>query len=135
MIRGFNHVGIAVKNLGKAILFFEKAYGVRLIWRASYGEQGFETALVGNGPLRFELLAGTRPDSFIAKFIADRGEGMHHVSLEVDEFDLVVEGLRAKGLDVIGETETEEFKAAFIHPKGNLGALTEIIEPKGGWGT
>jgi hypothetical protein len=54
--------------------------------------------------------------------------------LEVDHFDQVIEDLRAKGLKVIGETDNADFKAAFIHPQGNFGVLTEIIEPKEGWG-
>jgi 4-hydroxyphenylpyruvate dioxygenase-like putative hemolysin len=60
-----------------------------------------------------------------------RGEGIHHVSLEVDQFDQLIKEFKAKGLRVMAEAETEDFKAAFIHPQGNLGVLTEIVEPKG----
>jgi hypothetical protein len=54
--------------------------------------------------------------------------------LEVDRFEEVLAAFKASGLTVMGETDTRDFKAAFLHPQGNLGVLTEIIEPKEGWG-
>jgi methylmalonyl-CoA/ethylmalonyl-CoA epimerase len=130
MIKRFNHVGIAVKNLEKATAFFVETYGAKVIRRDRYEDQLFETALVGIGDARFELIASLASGSFIARFIQDRGEGIHHMSLEVDQFEQVSKDLKAKGLKVLGEADNEDFKAAFIHPQGNLGILTEIIEPK-----
>jgi methylmalonyl-CoA/ethylmalonyl-CoA epimerase len=135
VIKKCNHVGIAVKDLDKALAFFEKTYGTRLIRRDRYEEQQFESALVGIGELKLELLAGLHPGSLVNRFIENRGEGLHHLSLEVDRFDDVITAFKAQGLKVMGETDTRDFKAAFLHPQGNLGILTEIIEPKGGWGT
>jgi len=132
MIKGFNHIGIAVKDLEKAMVFFSETYGVRLIKRDRYEDHLFETALVGIGDVRFELIAGLGSGGFIANFIKDRGQGIHHMSLEVDHFDQVIKDFRAKGLKVLGETDNADFKAAFIHPQGNFGVLTEIIEPKEG---
>jgi len=77
-----------------------------------------------------ELLASLEPQSIIDKFIESRGEGVHHVSLEVDQFDQVIEEIKVKGLRVISEADTEDFKAAFIHPQSNFGVLTEIVQPK-----
>ncbi|MEW6666458.1 MAG: VOC family protein [Thermodesulfobacteriota bacterium] len=134
MIKRFNHVGIAVKDLKKAIAFFEEIYGAKVLRRDRYEEQLFETALVGVGDMRLELIAGLSPESLIARFIKDRGEGIHHMSLEVDQFDQVIQDFKARGLKIVGETEKEGFKAAFIHPLKNLGILTEIIEPKEEWG-
>jgi methylmalonyl-CoA epimerase len=135
VIKGFNHVGIAVKDLTNAIAFFEKVYGARLVWQETCLEEKFETALVAVGHLRFELLSSLDPDSLVSKFIESRGEGIHHMSLEVEQFGEVIADLKEKGLTVMAETDTKDFKAAFIHPQGNFGVLTEIIEPKGGWGT
>jgi methylmalonyl-CoA epimerase len=132
-MRGFHHIGIAVNNLEDAIAFFERVYGARVVWRETYREEKFETALVSLGHLRFELLSGLDSGSFVSKFIETRGEGVHHVSLEVDRFSEVIANFRQNGLKVIGETDTKDFRAAFIHPQGNFGVLTEIIEPKGGW--
>lgn len=131
MIKKFNHVGIAVNDLEKAMVFFEEIYGARLIKRERYEDQQFETALVGIGDMRLELISSLAPGSFIAGFIKERGEGIHHMSLEVDQFEKIILAFRAKGLKVLGEANTVDFKAAFIHPQGNLGILTEIIEPKG----
>ncbi|MBW2368178.1 MAG: VOC family protein [Deltaproteobacteria bacterium] len=135
MIKGFNHVGVAVKDLDKAMAFFHEVYGMRLIRRDKYEDQPFETALVGIGEMRLELIASLDSESFIADFIKDRGEGVHHMSLEVDQFEQIIKNFRDKGLKVLGETDHDNFKAAFIHPQGNLGILTEIVEPKRGWTT
>ncbi len=135
MIKGFSHIGIAVKDLKSAIAFFEDVYGAKLVWQETYPQERFETALVVVGHLRFELLSSLDADSLVSRFIKSRGEGIHHMSLEVEQFGAVIDGLKAKGLQVMGETDTKDFKAAFIHPQGNYGVLTEIIEPKGNWGT
>jgi len=131
MIKRFNHVGIAVKDLGRAVDFFKKTYGATLLSRTTYEDQKIESAFVAVGEAYFELTASLDPQSVIAKFIESRGEGIHHVSLQVDQFDEVIKELKAKGSRVMAEADTEDFKAAFIHPQGNFGVLTEIIEPKG----
>ena len=131
MIKGFNHIGIAVKDMEKAMVFFSETYGVKLIRRDKYEDQLFETALVGIGDVRFELIASLGSGGFIASFIKDRGQGIHHMSLEVNHFDQVIKHFRAKGHKVVGETDNADFKAAFIHPERNFGVLTEIIEFKG----
>ena len=133
MIKKFNHVGIAVKDLDKAVEFFEKTYGAKLLWRKRYEDLKLESAFIAVGEAKFELSAAIEPGSLLNKYIETRGEGIHHVSLEVDEFDLTIKEFREKGLKVIGEAETEDFKAAFLHPQSNLGILTEIIEPKKGF--
>jgi methylmalonyl-CoA/ethylmalonyl-CoA epimerase len=130
LIKKFNHVGIAVKNLDRAVQFFQETYGAKLVWRKKFEDQKIESALISIGEAQFELSASLEPQSVVDRFIESRGEGIHHVSLEVDQFDQVMEEIKAKGLRVISEADTEDFKAAFIHPKNNFGVLTEIIQPK-----
>jgi methylmalonyl-CoA/ethylmalonyl-CoA epimerase len=130
LIKKFNHVGIAVKDLDRAVEFFQETYGAKLVWRKKYQDEKMETALISIGEAQFELLASLEPQSLIDQFIESRGEGIHHVSLEVDQFDQAIEEIKAKGLRVISEADTDDFKAAFIHPKSNFGVLTEIIQPK-----
>ena len=130
MIKRFHHVGIAVRNLDKAIQFFEETYGAKLIFRQRFEDQKIESVLIAIGDAKFELSSSLDPQSAIGRFIESQGEGIHHVSLEVDDFNLVMETIKSKGLRVISEADTEDFKAAFVHPKGNLGILTEIIQPK-----
>ncbi|MCL2335840.1 MAG: VOC family protein [Firmicutes bacterium] len=130
MIKKINHVGIAVKDIDSAIEFFEHVYEAALVWRIKYEDQQIDSALIAIGESRIEITASLDPQSSVAKFISARGEGIHHISLEVERFDQVIEGFRMKGLTIVAETDTEDFKAAFIHPSSNLGLLTEIIEPK-----
>jgi methylmalonyl-CoA/ethylmalonyl-CoA epimerase len=134
VIKGFNHVGIAVKDLEKAIAHFKNVFGARVVWRKTYPDEKFETVIVTAGNLRFELLGSLDPGSLVSTFIESSGEGIHHLSIEVNDFNQVLADFRQKGLRVMAETDTKDFKAAFLHPKGNFGVLTEIIEPKGGWG-
>ena len=134
MIKRFHHIAIAVKDLDKALQFFEEIYGVRELWRSKMHDQKFESALIGDGNIRYELLAGLNSHSLVSRFIENKGQGIHHISIEVDRFDEVMENLKAKGLKLIAEADTADFKAAFIHPTSCCGVLTEIIEPKGMWG-
>ena len=123
-------MGIAVRDLDGAVKFFQETYGAKLVWRKKFDDQKIESALISIGEAQFELLASLEPQSVIDKFIERRGEGIHHVSLEVDQFAQVIKEIKAKGLRVISEADTEDFKAAFIHPQSNFGVLTEIIQPK-----
>lgn len=130
MIKKFNHVGVAVKNLDRAIEFFQETYGAKQVWRKKSEKEKMESALISIGQAQFELLASLEPQSLIDRFIESRGEGIHHVSLEVDQFDRAIEAIKAKGLRVISEADTDDFRAAFIHPQSSFGVLTEIIQPK-----
>jgi methylmalonyl-CoA/ethylmalonyl-CoA epimerase len=130
MIKRFHHVGIAVRDLDKAIQFFEETYGAKLQFRRILKDQKIETAFVAMGDARFELSSSLDPQSVIGRFIETKGEGIHHVSLEVDDFNKAMEAIKGKGLRVLLETDAENFKAAFVHPKSMFGVLTEIIETK-----
>ena len=130
MIKKINHVGIAVKNLDRAVEFFQETYNAKQVWRKKNEKEKMESVLISIGQAQFELLASLEPQSLIDRFIESRGEGVHHVSLEVDQFDQAIEEIKAKGLRVISEADTDDFKAAFIHPQSNFGVLTEIIQPK-----
>lgn len=128
MIKKFNHVGIAVKDLDKTVAFFEKTFGAVLLSRTKYEDQKLESAFVAIGEAQFELTASLEPDSVIAKYIENKGEGIHHISLETDCFYELISDLKAKGLTVVGEADTKDFKAAFIHPQSSFGVLIEIIQ-------
>jgi methylmalonyl-CoA/ethylmalonyl-CoA epimerase len=130
MIKGINHVAIAVINLDSAIQFLSENYGAKLLWREKFDDQKLESAFISIGESRFELSASLEKGSVIDKFIESRGEGIHHISLEITHYDPVVKKFKANGLKVVGESETDDFKAAFIHPQGNLGVLVEITQPK-----
>jgi methylmalonyl-CoA/ethylmalonyl-CoA epimerase len=130
MIKSLNHVGIAVKDLEKTLAFFESNFGAKTISKTVFHDQKFISAIVAMGEARFEVLASCEKGSMIDKYIEARTEGIHHVSLQVDDFEEMIRDCRAKGLKVIGEVDMPEFKAAFIHPANNFGVLMEIVELK-----
>lgn len=134
VIHHYHHVGIAVKDLPRTLCFFQETLGAKLLWHDRFEAEGFESALVSVGKARFELLASLSPGSLIDRFIKTKGEGIHHVSLEVTGFDHTLDAFKSKRLRVMGQTDRDDFKAAFLHPKDLFGVLTEIMEPKGSWG-
>ena len=124
------HIGIAVSNLESSILFYESIFGLKCYKIEEVADQRVRTAFFMVGQTKIELLESTDPEGPIGKFIEKKGEGIHHISLQVDQFGEVIQELKAKGLRVIEEADTKDFKAAFIHPRNNFGVLTEIIQPK-----
>lgn len=130
MIKKIYHVGIAVRNLDSAIKFLEETYGAKLLWRKTFESQKMESAFISLGEAYFEVASSLDPEGVIGKFVQSRGEGIHHVSLEVDDIDRTIEELRGKGLTVMGEAATADFKVAFVHPQNNLGMLVELYQPK-----
>jgi methylmalonyl-CoA/ethylmalonyl-CoA epimerase len=114
----------------KTIASFETTFGAKLISKTAYEDEKFISAFMTIGEAQFEILSSLEPGSMIDKYVQARGEGIHHVSMQVENFDETIKDLKEKGLKLIGEANTTEFKAAFIHPASNFGILTEIIEPK-----
>jgi methylmalonyl-CoA/ethylmalonyl-CoA epimerase len=131
MIKKLNHIGIAVKDLERTVESFKHSFGAKLLSRMVFDDEKFISVVLAVGEAQFEVLASLEAGSMIDKHIKARGEGIHHVSLQVDDFHEMIRDSKNKGLKVIGEAETPEFKAAFIHPSNNFGVLTELVEPKG----
>lgn len=130
MIEGLAHIGIAVKNIDEGIQFFQDKFGAVL--DDSMGEGGkmnfglHTSAVVKVGTLAFELMEpaqeGVGP---VGKFIAEKGEGLHHISLKVDKFADAKADFESKEMKVMGEMAGI---MAFIHPKTCKGILTEFTE-------
>lgn len=134
MFENVHHVGMAIHNIEQSLDYFKSVFGARALWQSRMEDQKFETVLIAFGAIKIELLGSLEPKSFIDRFIETRGEGIHHVSIQVSDFDHTIADFKEKGLKIIGATDTDDFKAAFIHPQSMIGMLTEIIEPKGRWG-
>lgn len=131
-VMGIDHVGVAVKDKERASRFLTEVLGARKVldepWE--YRGQEFNWAYfdVGAGG-RIELISSTDPDSFINQFIEKRGEGMHHVTLQVENLMEAVEDLRSKGVTVLDvNTENPHWKEAFISPRDSFGVLIQIAE-------
>lgn len=129
-IEGLAHVGIAVNNIDEAIAFFRDKLGAKLdTSRTADGKLNFGlhlSALVSVGSLKLELMQPTRPGMGpVGKFLTERGEGIHHISLKVDNFSESKADFEARGLTVMGELGGV---MAFIHPKTLMGILAEFTE-------
>jgi methylmalonyl-CoA/ethylmalonyl-CoA epimerase len=136
MITGLNHISIAVPDLEAAARQLSEKYGLVLGPRLVNAEQGVRLAYVELGAARIELIAPSRPDSPIAKFLErNPGGGIHHLCLGVDNVDDTVGGLVQNGVRVLGGGRPQHNVAgeriAFVHPGDFLGALVELEEHTG----
>jgi methylmalonyl-CoA/ethylmalonyl-CoA epimerase len=135
MIHSIDHLGIAVRSLDEAIPLYEKALGLTCLGREEVAAQKVRTAFFDAGGVHIELLEPTSPDSTIAKFIADRGEGIHHVAFRTDDIGAQLKQASAAGVRLIHETPFEGAAGklvAFLHPKSTRGVLTEFCAVKPG---
>ena len=124
-----DHLGIAVKSLAEAKKFYEKL-GLQVMPEETVEAEKVRLAMVPVGESRIELLEPTSPDSAIAKFLDKRGEGLHHVALQVDDLSATVERLKASGTRLI----SDEIKVGagghlyvFVHPSSAGGVLLELV--------
>jgi methylmalonyl-CoA/ethylmalonyl-CoA epimerase len=125
-----DHLGIAVKSLAEAKKFYEKL-GLKPMADETVAAEQVRLSMVPVGESRIELLEPTSPDSPIGKFLAKRGEGLHHVALHVDGLSATVERLKADGTRLI----SDEIKIGagghmyvFVHPSSAGGVLLELVE-------
>lgn len=129
MIKRIDHVGIAVKNLRETIRFFEEVLGLKPAKEVKKQKMRFAFIPVGEGEI--ELIEPTDPGLSIAKFIEEKGEGIHHIALQVDGIEQVLEGLKEKGVKLIDEKPrvgAHGVKIAFIDPENAKGILIELCE-------
>lgn len=131
MIKGLDHVAIAVNRIEDALQVFERTLGLRLESTKNVERQKLKIAMLRAGTSRIELLESTSPDSSVAKFLASRGEGIHHIAIEVSNIEGHLEELKAKGIVLIDEKPrpgAEARKIAFVSPKSTKGVLLELVE-------
>ena len=127
--KGLDHVAIAVKDLDQAVGLYRDVLGLELAEIEEVPEQQVRTAIFGRGMGRIELISPTVSDSGVAKFLAKRGEGLHHICIEVDDIEAAIAALKSRGAPMIDETPKPGAggaKVAFIHPKGSHGVLLEL---------
>ncbi|MCD6373455.1 MAG: methylmalonyl-CoA epimerase [Thermococcus sp.] len=130
MIKKIDHIGIAVANLEEAIKVWE-GLGLKVEEIEEVPDQKVKTAIIHVGESRIELLEPTAEDSPIAKFLAKRGEGIHHIALGVDNIEEHLEKLKEAGYRLIDEKPrigAGGAKIAFVHPKAVTGVLLELCQ-------
>jgi methylmalonyl-CoA epimerase len=129
-INRIDHIGIAVSSLDKALKFYAETMGLKLQGIEILNEHGVRTAIIRVGESKIELLEPTSPDSPIAKFIEKKGEGLHHLALEVPNVKEAIAEYQAKGVNLIDKvprTGAENTSIAFVHPKDSV-VLLELVE-------
>lgn len=132
MIESIHHIGIAVDNLDDAVRVYRDQLGLRFDSIEEVPSERVRVAVLFAGETRIELLEPTGDDSPIAKSIAKRGTGVHHIAFQVSDAQGAITKLDAAGLRVLDEQPrpgAHDTKCAFIHPKSLAGVLGELVEP------
>ena len=132
-ISHIEHIGIAVKNLEKAIDYYEKVLGLHCYAIEEVKDQKVKTAFFKIGETKIELLESTDEEGPIGKFIEKKGEGIHHMAFAVINIDQALDEAKTKGIKLIDHKSrkgAENLDIAFLHPKSTFGVLTEFCENK-----
>lgn len=129
-ITKINHIAVAVEDIEDALPFWRDALGFKLDHVEDVPEQKAKVAFLPVGESEMELVQPTSPDTGTARFLAQRGPGMHHLCFEVDDLEGMLAQLKAKGIRLINETpqELEGRRMAFVHPRSTGGVLVELYE-------
>ncbi len=127
------HIGIAVKNLDRAVRYYEDVLGLKCYGTEEVRDQQVKTAFFRIGQTKIELLETTDPGGPIGKFIAQRGEGLHHIAFAVPDVAAALKEAAARGVQLVDTAPrpgAEGMATAFLHPHSTGGVLTELCGKK-----
>jgi methylmalonyl-CoA/ethylmalonyl-CoA epimerase len=131
LLTEIDHVAIAVSDLEAAIAYYRDTFGAELAHREVVESDGVEEALLRIAESYVQLLTPTRDESPVARFLQNRGEGLHHVAYRVDDCAVALDAVKAHGGRVIDEVPrpgSRDTTVAFVHPKGAFGTLIELVQ-------
>ena len=126
-----DHIGIAVKSLAEVVRVYENVIGLKVSGYDQVDDQGVRVAMIPVGESRIELLEPTTPTSPIEKFMAKRGEGIHHIAVRVENIEEALERFKAAGarlIDTVPRAGVHNTRIAFVHPASTNGVLLELVE-------
>lgn len=126
-----HHIALAVKDINATAALYEALFGLEVTHRETVHQQGVKVAFMPGGQTLLELIEPLDDDGGVARFIAKRGEGMHHIAFTVPDVDAALEALKARGVRLIdeqGRPGAAGHRVAFIHPKATGGVLIELVE-------
>ncbi|PHR46969.1 MAG: methylmalonyl-CoA epimerase [Fluviicola sp.] len=132
-MRKIEHIGIAVENMEEAISIYENLLNTKCYKIEEVKSENVKTAFFKIGDSKIELLEATNPDSPIAKFIAKRGKGMHHVAFDVEDIETEIKRLEGLGFQLIQKSPkngADNKLIAFLHPKSTVGTLIELCQER-----
>ncbi len=132
MIKRVHHIGIAVNNLTESIAVFEKLLGIKAEVHAAPCQKVTEAVFKIGDEVEIDLLEPLGQDSTVAKFLEKRGEGLHHIAMEVENVNSELKEMEQKGFQLIDKEGRPGVagQIGFLHPKSVNGVLIELIEPK-----
>ena len=133
MPKRIDHVAIIVRNIEQALVFYRDTLGIEPSEVKEVPTEQVRIAFLpmgGPGGSEIELIEPTTPDSSLSKFLDKRGEGMHHICLEVENIEAALQEMQEKGAAVLDKQPriAAEGRAIFLHPKGTNGVLLELLE-------
>jgi methylmalonyl-CoA epimerase len=133
MPKRIDHVAIIVRNIEQALAFYQDTLGITPREIQDVPSEQVRIAFLplgGPGGSEIELIEPTTPDSSLVKFLEKRGEGLHHICLEVEDIDAALQEMQQKGAPVLDQQPriAAEGRAIFLHPKGTHGVLLELLE-------
>lgn len=130
-LQRIDHVGYAVEDLEAAIRYHERLYGAEVAHRETIETDGVAEALLAVGPSYIQLLTPTRDDSPVARFLERNGEGVHHIGYGVADIEATFKELSELGVRLVEDHPRPGSRGctvAFLHPKGSMGVLVELVE-------
>lgn len=131
MIKKVHHVGVVVRDMEQAMRFWRDTLGLPIYKSQIIEEQGVKAALLTLGDSEIELLEPIVTDNGIARYLATRGEGLHHVCFQVDDVNRDLGSLKDRGVEMIDQQSRIGIagRICFLHPRAMHGTLVELCEP------
>ena len=125
-----NHIGVATADLAQSLTFLSDGLGLSLTGSEDVPGDAVRVSFLPLGDTRLELLEPLGESGPVQKFLANRGPGVHHICLEVEDIDAALADMQAKGAAILDQQPriAAEGRAIFLHPKGTNGVLLELVE-------
>ncbi|ABU56287.1 MULTISPECIES: methylmalonyl-CoA epimerase [Roseiflexus] len=131
MFEKVDHIGFAVRDIDSAIAFYSQTFGIGEWERIPMPERHMEVAATRMGDMLLELIAPTSDEAAFAKYLNERGPGMHHIAYRVNDIVAALAEIKARGVQLIDETPRpglHDTLVAFLHPKSCQGVLVELVQ-------
>ena len=134
MLRSVDHIGFVVRDIEEAVALYTHVFNVTAWERLAMPERHMSVAITRVGGTLLELIAPTSEQASFAKFLNERGPGMHHVAYRVDDIAVALAEARERGIQLIDQEPRPGMHntlVAFLHPKSTLGVLIELVQQQG----
>ena len=131
MFETIDHIGLAVTDIAEAVALYQTQFGVQEWEIIELPERHMRVAITTIGTSMVELIAPTAPEAAFAKYLAEKGPGMHHIAYRVADINAALATLKAQGLRLVDEVPRPGLHGtlvAFVHPKATMGTLIELVQ-------